>query len=115
MPKAIVQKAVEKAEIEKAGLLKRLEDLNQEILRSEGMKITSQDISEFVSIANSSIDNAEGLTLKNLLNRFGVAVSLSKDLAKIKVSPSIFKSDTDTFGAGNGTRPNDFETPANTD
>jgi hypothetical protein len=65
----------------------RLADLKKEIKRNESMKLSDQDVAEFVSIANASIENAEGLALKNLFNRFGISVSVSKDRAKIKVSP----------------------------
>ena len=102
MPKTIVQRAVEKTEAEKAGLLKRLEGLRQEITRSEGLKVTSRDVCEFASIARCSIESAEGLALKNMLNRFGVTVLISRNSAKIKVSPAVFADDTDTFGAGDG-------------
>jgi hypothetical protein len=102
MPKTIVQKAVEKAEMEKAGLLKRLETLQQEITRTEGLKVTSRDVCEFAAIARCSIEDAEGLPLKNMFNRFGVTVSISRNSAKIKVSPAVFADDTDTFGAGDG-------------
>lgn len=102
MPKAIVQKAVEKAEMEKAGLLKRLETLQQEIIRTEGLKVTSRDVCEFAAIARCSIEDAEGLPLKNMFTRFGVTVSISRNSAKIKVSPAVFADDTDTFGAGDG-------------
>jgi hypothetical protein len=54
------------------------------------------------SIARCSIESAEGLALKNMLNRFGVTVLISRNSAKIKVSPAVFADDTDTFGAGDG-------------
>lgn len=102
LPREVVLRTIQKTEEEKSGLLARAKEIEVEMHRASGLKITEEDVSEFAALARCSLDTDDYQSLKSHFQRFKVSVLIGRNEAKIQIAPDIFGSDIVLLGAGDG-------------
>ncbi len=104
LPREAVKNALEKTELEKAGIIVRIRDIEAEIEAAQAIRIGDQDIEDFLAMTRQTLRTAKGPELNSAFRRFGVRVEIDGDGGQISVNPAISGGvRAVTTSAGSGT------------